>query len=56
MALNHWLKYGNKVAANPRSMLFIETAFRDMAEYGEDYILNKKYMKATYSRICEPRE
>ena len=51
-ALEHWLKYGNKVAANPKTMLFIETAFYDMAEKGEAYILNRKYMKESYHRIC----
>ena len=51
-ALAHWLRSGNKVEGNPRTMLFIETVFCDLEERGEDYILNKKYMKETYRRIC----
>lgn len=50
--LAHWLKYGNKVEGNPKTMLFIETVFRDIAEHGEDYVLNKKYMKETFEKIC----
>ena len=51
-ALAHWLRYGNKVPGNPKTMRFIETVFTDLAENGEKYILNKKYMKSTYKRIC----
>ncbi|MBR7116925.1 MAG: catalase [Clostridia bacterium] len=52
LALKHWLKHGNKVDGNPKTMLFIETVFRDLEAHGEKYILNKKYMRATYDRIC----
>ena len=52
MALAHWLKHGNKVEGNPKTMEFIETVFRDLKEHGEDYILNKQYMRETYDRIC----
>ena len=51
-ALAHWIRSGSKVEGNPRTMLFVETVFRDLEEHGEDYILNKKYMKATYKRVC----
>ncbi len=51
-ALAHWLRYGNKVEGNPRTMRFIETVFRDLAEHGEEYILNRRYMKKTYAEIC----
>ena len=51
-ALEHWEHSGCRVGGNPRTMRFIETVFHDLAEHGEDYILNKKYMKATYERIC----
>ena len=51
-AIEHWHRYGNKVDGNPKTMRFIETVFTDLAEHGEKYILNKKYMKATYKRIC----
>lgn len=50
--LAHWLKHGNKVDGNPKTMMFIERVFRDLAEHGESYVLNKKYMKATYQEIC----
>lgn len=52
MALTHWLKYGNKAPANPRTLKFIEEVFRALAEHGEKYVLNKSYMKATYAAIC----
>ena len=50
--LEHWMKYGNRVNGNPKTMLFIETAFRDIHEKGENYVLNKKYMKESYQKIC----
>ena len=52
LALKHWLKHGNKVNGNPKTMLFIETVFRDLETYGEKHILNKRYMKSTFKRIC----
>ena len=53
MAMAHWLRYGNKVDGNPKTMAFIERVFTDLAEHGEKYILNKKYMKKTFKEICE---
>ena len=50
--LLHWEKYGNKVDGNPNTMLFIETVFRDLSEHGEKHVMNKKYMKRTYNKIC----
>ena len=55
-ALAHWIRYGNKVPGNPKTMRFIETVFRDLAENGEKHVLNKKYMKSTYKRICIDEE
>ena len=52
MALQHWVRYGHKVNGNPLTMEFIGTVFTDLAEHGERYILNKKYMQKTYRRIC----
>lgn len=49
----HWERYGNKVKGNPKTMQFIDRAFRDIAEQGEEYVMNKKYMKRTYKEICE---
>ena len=50
--LAHWLKYGNKVEANPKTMQFIEQAFIDLGDHGEKFVLNKKYMKRSYKEIC----
>lgn len=52
MPLAHWLRYGNLARGNPRTMAFLETAFRDLAEHGESYVLDRAYLKATYRRIC----
>ena len=51
-AMEHWEKYGHKVNGNPRTMEFIRTVFLDLAEHGEKFILNKKYMRETYARVC----
>ncbi|MBQ9069776.1 MAG: catalase [Clostridia bacterium] len=52
LPLLHWQRYGSKVPGNPRTMKFIEKAFVDLAEKGEKFILNKKYMKQSYQDIC----
>ncbi len=52
LPLLHWRRYGSKVAGNPKTMEFIEKVFLDVEAYGEDFVLNKKYMKATYEKIC----
>jgi len=52
LPLKHWNKYGCKVDGNPKTMRFIEQAFVDVRDHGEDYVLNKKYMKQSYKRIC----
>ena len=54
--LSHWLTYGCLVKGNPLVMSFIETVFRDISEHGEKYVLNKKYMRETYNRVCKPEE
>ena len=51
-ALAHWTRYGNKAEANEKTKAFIERCFIDLKNYGEKYILNKKYMKETYKKIC----
>ena len=53
MPLAHWNRYGNKVAGNPLTMRFIEEVFLDVRDHGEGYVLNKKYMKEKYRKICE---
>ena len=49
--IEHWHRYGNKVNGNPKTMAFIEQVFTDLAEHGEKYVLNKKYMKKTFFEI-----
>ena len=51
-ALLHWDKYGSRVNGNPKTMLFIRTVFLDMCEGGEKRVLNKKYMRETFNKIC----
>ncbi len=51
-AIEHWHRYGNKINGNPKTMLFIETVFTDLSQYGEKRILCKKYLKETYEKIC----
>lgn len=53
MPILHWHKYGNKVNGNPKTMAFIERVFDDLSIHGEKYVLNKKYMKKTFSEINE---
>ena len=45
MPLWHWEKYGKNIAANPSTMKFVTEVFYDVRDYGEGYVLNKKYMK-----------
>jgi len=56
MPINHWYKYGNKVDGNPKTMEFIERVFLDVKEHGERFVLNKKYMKATYYEVTYKKE
>ena len=49
--LEHWERYGNKVAGNQKTLSFLQKVFEDVRDYGEKYVLNKKYLKATYFEI-----
>ena len=51
--IEHWLNYGYRVMGNPLTMEFIRVVFEDIRDHGENFVLNKKYMKQTYKRICE---
>ena len=51
-AIEHWERYGKLVDGNPKTMEFIRTVFYDIRELGEKAVLNKKYMRATYKKIC----
>ncbi len=52
LPLEHWERYGNKAKCNPKSSEFFLCVFRDLANLGEKAVLNKKYMKTTYKKIC----
>ena len=56
LPLLHWKRYGVLADGNPKTMRFIEQVFKDVRDMGEDFVLNKKYMKKTYSDICESGE
>lgn len=49
--LEHWVKYGCRAPANPKTIAFIEKVFRDLIEKGEKAVLNKHYLRATYDEI-----
>ena len=51
--LVHWEKYGRFAPANEKTLKFIDTAFRDLEALGEKAVLNKKYLKENYERICK---
>ncbi|MBR4836521.1 MAG: catalase [Clostridia bacterium] len=53
LPLLHWNKHGKKVVGNPRTMEFIEGVFVDVEQHGEDYVLNKAYMKKKFHEVCE---
>jgi len=52
MPLSHFLRYGNKVNGNPKTMAFLLQVFTDLKEQGEKAVLNPAYMKKTYADIC----
>ena len=53
LPLLHWNKHGKRVTGNPRTMEFIEAVFIDVEARGEDYVLNKAYMKNKFREVCE---
>jgi hypothetical protein len=53
LPLHHWRLHGNKVDGNPKTMAFIEGVFIDIEKHGEDYVLNKTYMKNKFREVCE---
>ena len=52
LPLLHWRRYGCRVVGNPKTMEFVERVFIDVEKNGLDFVLNKPYMKKTYSEIC----
>jgi hypothetical protein len=53
LPLHHWKLHGNKVDGNPKTMAFLEEVFLDVERHGEDYVLNKTYMKNKFHEVCE---
>ena len=52
MPLKHWRSYGCLAPCNPKTTAFFDKVFEDLATIGEGAVLNKKYMKSTFDRIC----
>ena len=52
MPLLHWNKYGSRASGNPKTLAFINRVFKDLSKNGDDFVLNKRYMMATYKEIC----
>ena len=51
--LSHWERYGNKVDGNPRTMSFLDAAFRALAQEGKGRVMNKKFLRELYRQHCE---
>jgi len=51
MVLNYWLKGSPHLQTNINIENFFTKVFTDLAELGENQVLKKKYMKATYNYI-----
>ena len=49
---NYWAKTPKDIL-NQNMIDFFEKVFADLRDYGEDYVLNKKYLKATYQQFVE---
>lgn len=49
--LDYWQKQACNAPTNDDMKNFFTTVFTDLAQHGEKYILNKKYLKATYNTI-----
>lgn len=56
LALKHWKKHGCNEGGNPKTMRFMEEIFIDVMNMGEKAVLNKKYMKDKYKKICLDEE
>ena len=49
--LKFWYNYGCHAPTNDNMKKFFETVYMDLANHGEKYILNKKYLKNAYNSI-----
>ena len=52
LPLDHWMKHGCHEGGNPKTMRFVEEVFIDVKNLGENAVLNKRYMKEKYKKIC----
>ena len=52
LPLLHWERYGSRVSGNPLTLEFVKQVFVDVKNHGEKFVLNKRYMKETYTKIC----
>lgn len=50
MVLSHWKKYQSLAPANENMRNFFETVYTDLAQFGEKFVLNKKYLKSIYNK------
>lgn len=51
MVLSHWQKFGCLAATNDNMKNFFAKVFSDLAEHGEKFVLNKKFMKQQYKQL-----
>ena len=51
IVISHYKNLG-KVPVHKKTGEFYEHVLTDLSIHGEKYILNKKYMKKTYTQIC----
>ncbi len=49
--LNYWLKHCEQIPTNENMKNFFTKVLTDLKDYGEKYVLNKKYLKATYNSL-----
>lgn len=47
----HWHKYRQNVKTSPSMIAFYDKVYDDLKTYGEQYVLNKKYLKNTYHEM-----
>ncbi len=49
--LEYWIKHLDQTPTNDNMKSFFSKVFTDLKDYGEQYVLNKKYLKETYDDI-----
>lgn len=50
--LQYWYDHLDFSLVHEKTAKFYEHVLKNLAQYGENYILNRKYMKKTYEKIC----